>query len=114
VVKGSLAQTDLEDLAQERALALLEGRDPTGAEHAYRNREARWRETITFLDDGAGWVTTHLASVPLPIRPSAGRKPVHYSPEVLARKRAYSREWWKRKGPAYRRERKKRSPGGAL
>lgn len=36
------------DLAQERALALLEGRDPEDAERAYRAREISWhRLTIS-------------------------------------------------------------------
>jgi hypothetical protein len=105
-MKGSLGVADMEDLAQERALALLEDRDPAEAERLYRNQEARWQEATTYLDETSDWATIHAASTPQSIRPSAGRKPVNYSPAVLAAKRAYSREWWKRKGTAYRKQRR--------
>lgn len=41
------------DLAQEAALALIEGRDPRAAVEVYRQRETRWHHiTCPFLLDG--------------------------------------------------------------
>ena len=41
------------DLAQERELARLEGRDPEAAVTAYRRRELDWRSRTVVLQEGA-------------------------------------------------------------
>ena len=85
---------DRRDFAQERALALLEGRDPKGAVRAYLRQEHRFYDMIAPLTERGSW-----AQAPLPLPPPKR------SPESIERRRAYTREWWRRNGQAYRRER---------
>ncbi len=86
------ARLDPRDIAQERALAELEGRDPDAAERAYRQRERTYYDHVA----GLAWAL-HRAS-PAPPQALAVRR----SRAGQERRRAYSRSWWRAHGRAYR------------
>lgn len=92
-----LTAIDVEDLRQERELARLEGRCPKQAVRAYMRQEHRFYDLICLapLND---WTTPAPAPLPLP--------PPVRSPESIERRKAYSREWWRKNGREYRRRRK--------
>jgi hypothetical protein len=86
---------DRDDLAQERALAELEGRCPKQAQRAYIRGEHHFYDIIAPI-----WDETQPCEVPLePLRPQR-------SAESIERRRAYTREWWRRNGAAYRKSRR--------
>ena len=104
-----------EDLDQERALALLEGRCPREATRAYIARERHFYDAITeWTDDYAGLrerkygrPAQTLAEAPMPV--------FRYrrSPDSIERRKAYTREWWRKNGAEYRRRRTASQPGRA-
>jgi len=91
-----------EDLDQERALAILEDRDPRLAMRAYIARERHFYDYTTSLD------VPRLAFAVAPM--SVYGRP-HRSLGGIERRKAYTREWWRRNGVEYRRRRKASQPG---
>lgn len=86
---------DREELEQVKALARVEGTCPKAAVREFLRQEHRYYDLI------GGWGRrTH---VPLPI-PGPVR-----SAESVERRKAYSREWWRKNGAAYRARRKQMS-----
>jgi hypothetical protein len=85
-----------EDLDQERVLAILEGRSPREAIRAYIARERHFYDYTISLD------VPELAFAHAPMsvyghpRRSAGS---------VERRKAYTREWWRKNGAEYRRKR---------
>lgn len=61
---------------------------------AYLRQEHRFYDMIVPLAEWGSWATAPLP-LPLPKR----------TPEGIERRRAYTREWWRRNGKAYRRTR---------
>lgn len=90
---------DREELRQVRALAECEGEDPAAAVRAFLRQEHRYYDIIT---RGAG----RLADVPLPVPGMWGEKP-NRSAESIERRKAYTREWWRKNGAAYRATRRR-------
>jgi len=93
-----------EDLDQERELAKLEGRCPDQASRAYIARERHYYDFIVSLD------LPGLTFAPAPM-PVYGRP--KRSPESVEQRKAYVREWWRKNGREYRRQRRQHvaSPG---
>jgi hypothetical protein len=91
-----------EDLDQERALAILEGRDPSVAIRAYIARERRFYDYTTSLD---------LPRLAFAVAPMSVYGRPRRSLEGIERRKAYTREWWRRNGAEYRRRRKASQPG---
>jgi hypothetical protein len=83
---------DREELAQVRALAEVEGTCPVEAVRAFLRQEHRYYDII-----GGYGRPTH---VPLPL-PGPAR-----TAESVERRKAYTREWWRANGAAYRARRK--------
>ena len=92
-----------EDLDQERALAILEGRDPRLAIRAYIARERHFYDYIAGLYEDCEPV---MSAAPMSVYGHP-----HRSSEGIARRTAYTREWWRRNGAEYRRRRKASQPG---
>ena len=91
-----------EDLDQERALAIIEGRDPRLAMRAYIARERHFYDYTTSMDvPGLAF-----AAVPMCVYGHPRR-----SPESMEKRRIQSRDWWRKNGAEYRRRRAVSQPG---
>jgi len=93
-----------EDLDQERALAILEGRNPREAMRAYIARERHFYDYTTSLDVPA----LAFAIAPMSVYGHPWR-----SPDSIERRKTYTREWWRKNGAEYRRRRAASQPGRA-
>lgn len=88
---------DREDLAQERALAELEGRDPRQAVKDFIRQEHRFYDLR--VPEFHIEHESRLAPAPLVVlRPER-------SEESKEKRRAYTREWWRKHGREYRKKR---------
>jgi len=84
-----------EDLDQERALAILEGRNPREAMRAYIARERHFYDYTVSLDVPL----LAFAAAPMSVYGHPRR-----SAESVERRKAYTREWWRKNGAEYRRK----------
>jgi len=87
---------DREEFVQVRALAEVEGTCPRAAVREFLAQEHRYYDLI-----GGYGKPTH---VPLPI-PGPVR-----SSESIEKRKAYTREWWRKNGHEYRRQRQMSRP----
>jgi hypothetical protein len=94
-----------EDLDQERALAILEGRCPREAMRAYIARERHFHDYTTSMD---------VPSLAFAVAPMSVYGHPRRTVEGIERRKAYTRDWWRRNGAEYRRRRKASQPGRAV
>ena len=87
---------DREELCQVRALAEVEGTCPRAAVRAFLAQEHRYYDIITM---GGGKLA--IAPLHVPIAHHSER-----SAESIERRKAYTREWWRKNGKAYRASRR--------
>lgn len=94
-----------EDLDQERALAILEGRCPREAMRAYIARERHFYDfTVSMEVPLAAFAHAPMSVYGHPRRSADG----------IERRRAYTREWWRKNGAEYRRRRKLSQPDRSM
>ena len=102
-----------EDLDQERALAILEDRDPRVATRAYIARERHFYDAIVPFTDSQAGLSVRKYGRPAQTVAEAPMPVFRYrrSPESIECRKAYTRDWWRKNGAEYRRRRAVSQPG---
>jgi hypothetical protein len=96
---------DPRDIRQERALAVLEERDPDQAAKDWFRRERNWhRFHCSFPEGDNDFVDAWIHKFYVAVATKSTTVP-HRSSQSTEQRKAYVREWWRKNGAEYRRRR---------